>query len=86
MPDGAADRIRKYLCNQVEVARSKGEPRFCVAVSEIRDALGFSGTNSIIDICQVLDTQKFRTAAGVEFLCKPGPKQGVDTVYLFKIH
>lgn len=85
MPEGDAKRIRKYLCQLVEDARSSEEPRISVAVGEIRDALGLNHPNAIIDICQVLKTQIFREEARVEFLCKAGPEEGVRTVFSFNI-
>ena len=85
MPEGDAKRIREYLCQLVEHARTNGEPRISVAAGEIRDAMGLSHSDAIIDICQVLKTQILREEARVEFLCKAGPKEGVRTVFLFKI-
>ena len=42
-------------------------------------------SDAIIDICQVLETQKFQREARVTFLNRTGPSQGVDTVYWFTL-
>ncbi len=85
MPDGDAKRIREYLCQLVEHARSREEPRISVAAGEIRNAMGLNHSNAIIDICQVLKTQVFHEEAQLEFLCKAGPEEGASTVFLFNI-
>ena len=85
MPKGDADRIREYLCQLVEHARSNEEPRISMAAGEIRDALGLNHPDANIDICQVLNTDKFRAEAGVELLCRAGPGQGASSVFLFNI-
>ena len=86
MPEGDADRIRGYLCHLVEHARSKGEPRFSVAAGEICGALGLNDSNAILDICEVLKTQKSSAVAGAELLCQTGTGQRVDSVFLFKVN
>ena len=85
MPQGDAARIREYLCQLVEHARSEEEPRISVAAGEIRDALGLNHPDAIIDICQVLNTEKFSAEARVELLCKAGPREGATSVFLFNI-
>ena len=85
MPEGDAKRIREYLCQLVEHARSEEEPIISMAAGEIRDALGLNHPNAIIDICQVLNTQIFHEDARVQFLCKVGPEEGASTVFLFNI-
>ena len=86
MPEGDADRIREYLCHLAEHARSKGEPRISVAAGEIRDTLRLNDSNAILDICEVLKTQKSSASAGAELLCQTGTGQRLDSVFLFKVN
>ena len=85
MPAGDAAEIRRYTGQLVQVARSEGEARLSIRVGDVRDELGLDYSDAAIDICQVLETGIFRDQAGVEFVEKSGPKQGVNTIYRFRI-
>ena len=54
-------------------------------MGSIRDALGLDFDSAAYDICMVLETQKFAREARVEYLGKRGPKQGLETVYRFRV-
>ena len=85
MPLGDAARIHRFCRGEVALARKDGETQVRFRVGDIRDDLGLDFDNAALDICQVLDTYKFREQARVEFLGKSGPKQGLETVYRFRV-
>ena len=85
MPEGDAEKFRRYLCQMVEGARSLGIIGVGIRAGNVRDAMVLEYSDAITDICQVLETQKFQREAQVTFLNKTGPSQGVDTVYWFTL-
>ncbi len=85
MPIGDAARVHRYCRGDVAIAREDGETQVRFRVGDIRNGLGMDHYDDAITICQVLDTQKFREQARVEFLGKSGPQQGWDTVYRFRV-
>ena len=85
MPIGDAARIHRYCRGQVRLARADGEARVRFRVGDIRDDIGLDYADAAIDICSVLETQKFAREARVEFLNKSGPQEGLDTVYRFRV-
>lgn len=85
MPPGDAARIHEYAGELVRKARAQGEPRLTICVGDVRSALELDYSDAAIDICQVLETYKFQAQAGVKFLSKKGPKQGVSTIYRFLV-
>lgn len=85
MPLGDAARIHRYCRGEVAIAREEGETQVRFRVGDIRDDIGLDYAAAAIDICQVLDTYKFREQARVEFLGKSGPATGLDTVYRFRV-
>ena len=85
MPPGDAARIRRYLVGVVEDARLAGETSVELCAGDVRDALDLRHHDAIIDICQVMETRKFRTVARVEFLSRIGPRQGVNTKLRFTL-
>ena len=85
MPIGDAARIHRFCRGEVALAREDGETELRFRVGDIRDTLGLDYADAAIDICQVLDTYKFREQARVEFLGKSGPQEGLDTVYRFLV-
>ncbi len=66
MPPGDADRIRQYLCQQVEEAREAGKTSVTFRAGDVHDALGL--VNSYPNVCQVLEGKKFHDMADVEFV------------------
>ena len=54
-------------------------------MGSIRDALGLDYAATALDICMVLETQKFAREARVEYLGKSGPATGLETVYRFRV-
>ena len=86
MPTGDAERIHCYVGQRVEDARAKGETTLAIRVGDVRDGMGLNYSDAIIDICQVLETQKFEDEACVKFLDRTGPRQGANTVFRFEIH
>ena len=85
MPLGDAARIHRYCRGQVRLAREDGETQVRFRVGDIRDDLGLDYADAAIDICSVLETQKFAREARVEPLGKRGPVTGLDTVYRFRV-
>ena len=85
MPLGDAARIHRFCRGEVALAREDGETELRFRVGDIRDDLGLDFANAAYDICQVLETQKFREQARVELLNKIGPVSGLDTVYRFRV-
>ena len=85
MPIGDAARIHRYCRGQVRLARADGEAQVRFRVGDIRDDIGLDFDNATIDICSVLETQKFAREARVELLNKIGPVSGLDTVYRFRV-
>lgn len=66
MPRGDADRIRRYLRQQVGEARNAGETRVTFRAGDVHDNLGMERRHP--NVCQVLQGGQFRTQAGVEIL------------------
>ncbi len=85
MPIGDAARIHRYCRGEVAIAREEGETQVRFRVGDVRDDIGLDYADAALDICQVLDTQKFREQARVELLGKSGPVTGLDTVYRFRV-
>ena len=85
MPLGDAARIHRYCRGEVAIAREDGETQVRFRVGDIRDAIGLYYDSAAIDICSVLETQKFAGQAHVELLNKIGPVSGLDTVYRFRV-
>lgn len=85
MPLGDAARIHRFCRGEVAIAREEGETQVRFRVGDIRDDIGLDYADAAIDICDVLETQKFAREAWVELLGKRGPKQGLETVYRFRV-
>lgn len=85
MPIGDAARIHRYCHGEVAIAREDGEAQVRFRVGDIRDDIGLNFDSAALDICNVLETQKFAREARVEFLNKIGPQEGLDTVYRFRV-
>ena len=85
MPLGDAARIHRHCRWEVRRARANGEPQVRFRVGGIRDDIGLDYADAAIDICSVLETQKFAREAHVELLNKIGPVTGLDTVYRFRV-
>ena len=85
MPIGDADKIHKHCEILTREARDAGKDAISIRVGDVRDALGLDYSDAGIDICQVLDTAKFRANSRVRLIRKSGPNQGMGTVYRFKL-
>ena len=85
MPEGDADRIRTYLCEQVERARCERKVWTCFRIGDVRETMGLSYADAAIDIGQVLKTRTFREQAQVECLDKVGSGESLSSAFLFKI-
>lgn len=86
MPPGDAERIRQYLCQQVEVARKDGKTTIRFRAGDIHDTLGLVSSHP--NVCQVLEGEKFREQAGVEFeryVYRPPSGQGANLEVEFRI-
>ena len=85
MPKGDAARIRAYAVGLVEDAGAAGETGITVRAGEVREALQLDHRNAFIDICQVVETRIFQSAAGVELVARRGPSQGLNSVFEFRL-
>ena len=85
MPKGDAARIRAYAVGLVDDARAVGETGVTVRAGGVREALELDHRNAFIDICQVLETRIFQSAAGVELVARRGPSQGLNSVFEFRL-
>ena len=85
MPVGDAARIHRFCRGEVALARQDGDPELSIHVGSIRDALGLDYAAAALDICNVLETQKFAREARVEYLGRSGPATGLETVYRFRV-
>ena len=85
MPVGDAARVHRFCREEVALAREDGETQVRFRVGDIRDDIGLDYADAAIDICSVLETQKFAREARVEFLGKRGPVTGLGTVYRFRV-
>ena len=85
MPRGDAARIRAYAVGLVDDARGAGETGITVRAGEVREALQLDHRNAVIDVCQVLETRIFQSAAGVELVARRGPSQGLNSVFEFRL-
>ena len=86
MARGGAERIRQYLCRQVDLARRSGDETIVFRSGDVHDALGLE--NRLPNVCQVLKGAKFRREAGVEMwrhLNSPPSGQGANLVLEFRI-
>ena len=85
MPKGDAARIRAYAVGLVDDARAVGETGVTVRAGDVREALELDYRNAVIEICQVLETRIFQSAAGVELVARRGPSQGLNSVFEFRL-
>lgn len=86
MPTGDAGRIRLYLIEQVKSARLRGDKTIIFRAGDVHKALGL--INSMPNVCQVLDRQKFRQAAGVRIvrdIARPPSGGGANLKIEFRI-
>ena len=86
MPPGDAERIRRYLCQQVHEAHRAGETRVTFRAGDVHEALGLE--NAYPNVCQVLKGEKFHKQAGVERvrdICRPPSGQGANLEIEFRI-
>lgn len=84
MREGFADDVRRFIIDKVGEARANGESTIAFRVGTIRESVGTGDRNDVLDICQVLKTQKAWDAAGIEIL-ELGQGTRLDTTYRFRI-
>jgi hypothetical protein len=83
---GDAERIRRYLCGQVDLARKRGGKTLVFRAGDVHKALGFE--NRMPNVCQALKGPLFRKACRVEivqFIYSPPSKQGANLEVEFRI-
>ena len=85
MPRGDAARIRAYAVGLVADARAAGESGVTVRAGDVREALELDYRKALINICQVLGTRKLQGEAGVELVARRGPRQGLNSVFEFRL-
>ena len=75
MPEGDAQRIRRYLRGQVALARGRGDKTVTLRAGDVHQALGLVA--SMPNVCQVLEGRKFHEEARVELVrCIKSPPSG----------
>ena len=90
---GFAAIARGCATGIVEARRERDERTVTLNVGDLREgvrlhlpAVGIPDSNDdAMDMCQVLETDRFRRGARVLLIGKDGPNQGVGTVYRFRI-
>lgn len=85
MPYGDAARIHRHIHHIVRKAREANERVIVIRAGDVCDALRFSHSNAVLDVCQVLETQKLRREAGLVFLDEPPRQQNVEARYRFRV-
>ena len=86
MAKGDAQRIRLYLCGQVDLARERGDKALVFHAGEVHNALGLK--NRMPNVCQVLKGGLFHENCRVEIarcICSPPSGQGANLVIEFRI-
>ena len=86
MPQGDAERIRRYLCGRVEEARRAGNFTVTFRAGDVHKALELN--SAYANVRQVLEGNKFHTQAGVrlvEHLERPPSGVGGNLVVKFQI-
>ena len=86
MAKGDAERIRQYLCSQVDSARARGDRTLAFRAGDVHKAIGLE--NRMPNVCQVLRGRLFRETCRVEFvrlICSPPSGQGANLVIEFRI-
>jgi len=82
----SAERIRSFVAREyVQPARRKGERRVKVVAGDVHRALQLK--NRVPNVCQVLDSKKFRDENGLEIEEKLGPPSGMGTrmIYVYRL-
>lgn len=85
MAEGDAERIRLYLCDQVDLARSRGDKTLAFRAGDVHKALGFE--NRMPNVCQVLKSTQFHEACRVgtvRRICSPPSGQGASLEIEFR--
>lgn len=91
--EGFARLTRTYAAGLVDAARMRGKSTIALRVGDLRDEIRLllpeasipESDNDALDICQVMETHKFQSLAGVELVDQEGPRAGAGTVYRFRI-
>ena len=83
---GDAQRIRMYLCDQVGLARSRGDNTVTFRAGDVHKVLGLEPR--MPNVCQVLEGRKFQEEAMVSLMqyieCPPSG-QGANLTIKFRI-
>lgn len=86
MAKGDARRIRLYLCDQVDLARARGDKIIVFRAGDVHKALGLE--NRMPNVCQVLKGRPFHKTCRVETvrcISSPPSGQGANLVIEFRI-
>ena len=86
MPIGDAQRIRRYLRDQVALARGRGDETVTFRAGDVHKALGL--VSRMPNVCQVLEGKKFHEEANVElvsYIQRPRLGRGANLVIEFRI-
>jgi hypothetical protein len=82
----SAQEIRSFVAKEyIEPARRKGESKVKVIAGDVHRALRLR--NRVPNVCQVLDSKKFREENAVELEEKSGPPSGMGTrmMYVYRL-
>lgn len=86
MAQGDAQRIRQYLCRQVDLARERGDRIITFRAGDVHATLGLK--QRMPNVCQVLKGRTFLAACRVEvdrIVSSPLSGQGANLVMQFRI-
>lgn len=86
MAQGNAQRIRQYLCRQVELARERGDRTITFRAGDVHEALGLE--QRMPNVCQVLKGRLFLEVCRVEveqYISSPPSGRGANLVIQFRI-
>ena len=82
----SAQEIRSFLAERyIKPARRRGEKRVTVVAGEVHRGLNL--TNRVPNVCQVLESKKFREENRVEIEERSGPPSGMGTrmTYVYRL-
>lgn len=91
--EGFAKLTRTHAAGLVDAMRTQGKSAIALRVGDLRDEMRLlipeagipESDDDTLDTCQVMETGRFHSLAGVKLIGREGPQAGADTVYRFQI-
>ena len=86
LTEGVADRIRQYLCGQVDLARERGDKTLEFRAGDVHAALHLE--QQMPNVCQVLEGRRFHDMCGVEVvrvISSPPSGRGANLIIEYRI-